>query len=161
MLKFVAAAAVAAVVVTGMPAVSEAGHERGERARDCRICKAVSDARARMKARVARPAPVAVRRERRTFEWPKIKLPPRDPLFKRAPRQPRPARVVHVRRERPVFKWPKITLPPRDPLFKLLPRKPRPVVAYKPRERAPLFVRKPREHKPLFVRKHRERASYK
>ena len=117
MLKLVAAAAVAAVVVTGMPAVSEAGHERGERTRDCRICKAMSDFRAKLSERRARPAPVAVRTERRVFEWPK--LPPRDPLFKLLPREPRPARVV-VHRER-------------APLF-----------VHKPRERAPLFVRKER-----------------
>ncbi len=147
MLKFVAAAAVAAVVVTGMPAVSEAGHERGERTRDCRICKAMSDFRAKLAERRARPAPVAVRSERRVFEWPKIKLPPRDPLFKLLPRQPRPARVVE-RRERPVFTRPVFKLPPRDPLFKLLPREPRPARVFAPRERKPLFVR-------------RERASYK
>lgn len=101
MLKFVAAAAVAAVVVTGMPAVSEAGQER---TRDCRICKAMSDFRAKMSERLARPAPVAVRTERRVFEWPKIKLPPRDPLFKLAPREPRPVVVYKPRERAPLFK---------------------------------------------------------
>ena len=96
MFKYVAAAAVLAVAVSGMPTVSEAGHAR-DRGHDCRICKAAGELRARMSVRRER-APV-VRRVRAPIVWPKFERKPRDPLFKLLPRQPRAA-VTHVRRER-------------------------------------------------------------
>lgn len=151
MFKVLAAAAVAAVVVTGLPTVSEAGHERG--ARECRICK------------------VMVRHERPVLRMPKIELGPRDPLFVLAPRKPR----VHAPRQRIEFRMPKIERAPRDPLFVLAPRQPRvhaprqriefrmPKIERAPRD--PLFVLAPRQPRavvsharvrmPLFTRGHR------
>lgn len=121
MLKLVATAAVAVAVVTGMPTVSQAGHERA-RDGDCRICRAMTDMSARTTRMVERTA-------RATFTWPKMERAPRDPLFKLAPREARPAVRVHDRERttRRVFTWPTIERAPRDPLFKLAPREPRPV----------------------------------
>lgn len=145
MFKFVAAAALVAVAVSGMPTVSEAGHAR-DGARECRICKAFSEMRTRRAVRRER-APVV----RREIVWPKFERKPRDPLFKLLPRPPvrlfSRERAPMVRRERRLIVWPKFERKPRDPLFKLLPRKPRPVVTHVRRERAPLFSRSHREER--------------
>ncbi|MCH9809104.1 MAG: hypothetical protein K0U74_15370 [Alphaproteobacteria bacterium] len=163
MYKFVAVAALAAVAVSGLPTVSEAGHSRGH---DCRLCKTVSKMRSRVAVRPVRAPivrksvprdplfklaprkPRAVRSYTRTrmtrpvFKRPVIKLPPRDPLFKLAPRKPRAVRsYTRTRMTRPVFKRPVFKKAPRDPLFKLAPRKPRPARVYTPRVRKPLFTR--------------------
>jgi hypothetical protein len=121
MLKLVATAAVAVAVVTGMPTVSQACHERA-RDGDCRICKAMTDMRARATRTVERTA-------RATFTWPKLERAPRDSLFKLAPREARPAVRVHDRERttRRLFTWPKLERAPREPLFKLAPREHRPV----------------------------------
>ena len=147
MFKSFAAAALAAVVVAGMPAVAEAGSARGER--ECRLCKAME-----------RPV---VRHERKRVDF---KLPPSDPLFKLAPRKPRPVYTRPVRMERPVLRLPKIERKPSDPLFKLAPRKPRPVftrsvrmerpVMRLPRIKLPkgdpLFKLAPRKPRPVYTR---------
>ncbi|KUO61464.1 MAG: hypothetical protein APF80_00645 [Alphaproteobacteria bacterium BRH_c36] len=152
MFKFVAAAAVVAVAVSGMPTVSEAGHAR-DRSHDCRLCKAVSDVRARTIVRSER-APVV----RREIVWPKFERKPRESLFKLAPRQPRPAMRLFTRERAPVarreFVWPKFERKPRESLFKLAPREPRPAMRLFTRERAPM-VRRPIVW-PKFERKARD-----
>ena len=142
MFKFVAAAAVVAVAVSGMPTVSEAGHAR-DRSHDCRLCKAVSDVRARTIVRSER-APVV----RREIVWPKFERKPRESLFKLAPRQPRPAMRLFTRERAPMVRrpivWPKFERKARDPLFKLAPRQPRPAVAHVRSERVSVFTRRHR-----------------
>lgn len=138
MLKLVATAAVAVALVSGMPTVSQAGHDRA-RGDDCRLCKAWSDMRNRMAVRTERVA-------RPLFTLPKLERAPREPLFRLAPREPRPA-VSWFKRERaarPLLRMPKIDLGPRDPLFKLAPREPRPVMTFERRERTSLFTRRDR-----------------
>lgn len=175
MFKFVAAAALVAVAVTGMPTVSEAGHAR-DRGHDCRLCKVASHTRTAAVVRRER-APVV----RREIVWPKIERKARDPLFKLAPRQPRPAMRIFTRERAPMVRrpivWPTIKLPPRDPLFKLAPREPRPAMRIFTRERAPmvrrpivwptiklpprdpLFKLAPRQPRPAVTHVRRERVS--
>ena len=99
MLKFVAAALAAAVVVTGMPIQSEAGHARSARGDDCRLCKMFTHTRVRATTAV-RAAP---RRARRMFTWPKFQRVRSESLFKLAPCEPRPV-VTRTRREwKPLF----------------------------------------------------------
>ena len=132
MLKFVAAALAAAVVVTGMPIQSEAGHARSARGDDCRLCKMFTDTRVRATTAV-RAAP------RRMFTWPKLQRVRSESLFKLAPRQPRPAVRAYKRTERRAFTWPKLRRVRSESLFKLAPREPRPVVTRTRREWKPLF----------------------
>ncbi|MBU1211664.1 MAG: hypothetical protein KJ587_10375 [Alphaproteobacteria bacterium] len=140
MFKFVAAAALVAVAVSGVPTVSEAGHAR-DRGHDCRLCKAVSDMRTRAAVRVER-APLV----RREFVWPKFERKPRESLFKLAPRQPRPAMHLFTRERAPVVRreivWPKFERKPRESLFKLAPRQPRAAVAHVRSERVSLITRR-------------------
>ena len=142
MFKFVATAALAAVAVSGMPTVSEAGHAR-DRAHDCRICKTVSKMRTRMVVARER-APIV----RRPIVWPKLVRAPREPLFKLLPRQPRPAVRLFKRERAPIVRrpivWPKLVRTPREPLFKLLPRQPRPAVTHVRSSRVSLFTRRHR-----------------
>lgn len=170
MRKFIAAAAVAAVAVSGLATVAQAGSARGDRGHDCRLCKSLSKMRERVAVRPARapivrrsaprdplfklaprrprPAVRLFKRERvarPVFTRPQFKLPPRDPLFKLVPRKPRVARTyTRTRVARPVFTRPVFKMAPRDPLFKLAPRKPRVARTYTPRVRKPLFVRRER-----------------
>jgi len=132
MLKFVAAALAAAVVVTGMPIQSEAGHARSARGDDCRLCKMFADTRVRATTAV-RAAP------RRMFTWPKLRRVRSESLFKLAPRQPRPAVRAYERTERRAFTWPKLRRVRSESLFRLAPREPRPVVTRTRREWKPLF----------------------
>ncbi len=132
MLKFVAAALAAAVVVTGMPIQSEAGHARSARGDDCRLCKMFAHTRVRATTAV-RAAP------RRMFTWPKLRRVRSESLFKLAPRQPRPAVRAYKRTERRAFTWPKLRRVRSESLFKLAPREPRPVVTRTRREWKPLF----------------------
>ena len=98
MLKIVAAALAAAVVVTGLPILSQAGCARGDRGADCRLCKMFTHKRVRATKPVVRRA---VRAERRMFAWPKRVRS--ESLFKRAPREARPV-VKRTRREwKPMF----------------------------------------------------------
>ncbi len=62
MLKFVAAALAAAVVVTGIPTQSEAGGSRGERASTCGFSKMFTRSRVRAAKPVARRSWVTTRR---------------------------------------------------------------------------------------------------
>lgn len=133
MLKFVAAALAAAVVVTGMPIQSEAGHARSARGDDCRLCKTFTHTRVRATTAV-RAAP------RRMFTWPKLRRVRSESLFKLAPRQPRPAVRAYQRTERRAFTWPKLRRVRSESLFKLAPREPRPVVTRTRREWKPLFA---------------------
>ena len=133
MLKFVAAALAAAVVVTGMPIQSEAGHARSARGDDCRLCKMFAHTRVRATTAV-RAAP------RGMFTWPKLRRVRSESLFKLAPRQPRPAVRAYERTERRAFTWPKLRRVRSESLFKLAPREPRPVVTRTRREWKPLFA---------------------
>ena len=133
MLKFVAAALAAAVVVTGMPIQSEAGHARSARGDDCRLCKMFAHTRVRATTAV-RAAP------RRMFTWPKLRRVRSESLFKLAPRQPRPAVRAYKRTERRAFTWPKLRRVRSESLFRLAPREPRPVVTRTRREWKPLFA---------------------
>ena len=132
MLKFVAAALAAAVVVTGMPIQSEAGRARRARGDDCRLCKMFAHTRVRATTAV-RAAP------RRMFTWPKLRRVRSESLFKLAPRQPRPAVRAYKRTERRAFTWPKLRRVRSESLFRLAPREPRPVVTRTRREWKPLF----------------------
>ncbi|MFA9474442.1 MAG: hypothetical protein ACERJ2_07735 [Filomicrobium sp.] len=136
MLKFVAAALAAAVVVTGMPIQSEAGHARSARGDDCRLCKMFTHTRVRATTAV-RAAP---RSARRMFTWPKFQRVRSESLFRLAPRQPRPAVRAYKRTERRAFTWPKFRRVRSESLFKLAPREPRPVVTRTRREWKPLFA---------------------
>ncbi len=133
MLKVVAAALAAAVVVTGMPIQSEAGSARGDRGADCRLCKMFTHKRVRATRPAVRPA---VRTERRMFAWPKRVRS--ESLFKRAPREARPAVRAYKRTERRMFAWPKRVRS--ESLFKLAPRERRPVVKHTRRAWKPLFA---------------------
>lgn len=137
MLKSFVRAAVVTAALVAIPAASQAGHaSRGDGVRECRICKTLSDARDRVHRAFTRRA------ERDEF-----KLPPRDPLFKLAPREERAAAHVRGTREarRPLFNREAFKLPPRDPLFKLAPREERAAHVRSTREgRRSLFERKAR-----------------
>ena len=133
MLKFVAAALAAAVVVTGMPIQSQAGSARGDRGTECRLCKMFTHKRVRATKPAVRRA---VRTERRMFAWPKRVRS--ESLFKRAPREARPAVRAHKRTERRIFAWPKRVRS--ESLFKLAPRERRPVVKHTRRAWKPLFA---------------------
>ena len=130
MLKIVAAALAAAVVVTGLPIQSQAGGARGDRGADCRLCKMFTHKRVRATKPVVRRA---VRAERRMFAWPKRVRS--ESLFKRAPREARP---VVRRTERRMFAWPKRVRS--ESLFKRAPREARPVVKRTRREWKPMFT---------------------
>ena len=155
MLKIVAAALAAAVVVTGLPIQSQAGGARGDRGADCRLCKMFTHKRVRATKPVVRRA---VRAERRMFAWPKRVRS--ESLFKRAPREARP---VVRRTERRMFAWPKRVRS--ESLFKRAPREARPVVrrterrmfTWTKRVRSEsLFKRAPREARPVVKRTRRE-----
>ncbi len=134
MFKFLAAAAVAAVAVTGLPTVSEAGHERGERMR-------IELPRFEHKAAPSDPLFVRAPAQPRTHVRQRIELPrfehkpaPRDPLFVRAPSKPRPP--MHM----PRIRMPKLTMP-RIHIPKLrMPRISLPRIEHTPAPRDPLFV---------------------
>lgn len=130
MLKIVAAALAAAVVVTGLPIQSQAGGARGDRGADCRLCKMFTHKRVRATKPVVRRA---VRAERRMFAWPKRVRS--ESLFKRAPREARP---VVRRTERRMFTWPKRVRS--ESLFKRAPREARPVVKRTRREWKPMLT---------------------
>lgn len=134
MLKTFVRAAVVTAALVAIPAASQAG-SRGDGARECHFCKMFSHTRERVASvRAERPM-------RPLFTRDMFKLPPRDPLFKLAPREARVAPVRTERVRRPLFTRDMFKLPPRDPLFKLAPREERVSHVRAERPMRPLFTR--------------------